>query len=103
MSDAISDGIVSCFTAFVVKLSEEQLRPVILRITKWAMKEKGEEAFDFQKALMFCKLLSGVLETLKEFFVPLIAIFYDNGILKILLTLVKLLRGPAGSMKRSRA
>ena len=88
LSEDISDAIIDCFNAFVVKLSEEQLRPCILRITKWAMKEKGEQEFDFHKALIFCKLLSGVLETLKEFFVPLIGIFFEAGILKILTTLI---------------
>lgn len=65
------------------------------------MKEKDEQEFDFYKALMLCKLLSGVLETLKEFFVPLLAIFYEAGIFKIMITLTKLLRG--SSAKRSRA
>ena len=66
------------------------------------MKTKGENEFDFNKALLFCKLLCGVLMTLKEFFVPLIAIFFDAGILKILTTLVKILKGAPTSGKRSR-
>ena len=74
---------------------------MILSVTKWAMKEKSEQEFDFHKAVIFCKLLSGVLDTLKEFFVPLLAIFFEPAILKIILTLTKLLKG-AGA-KRFRA
>ena len=66
----VINAIVDCFNAYVVKLSEEQLRPCILRVTKWAMKAKGELEFDFHRALIFTKLLCGVFETLKEFFVP---------------------------------
>ena len=100
ISDGIQSCIVECFNSFVIKLTEEQLRPVIVSITKWAMKEKNEHEFDFHKAVIFCKLLSGVLETLKEFFVPLLAIFFEPAILKIIMTLAKLLKG-AGA-KRSR-
>ena len=53
--------------------------------------------------MMLCKVLSGVLETLKEFFVPLLAIFYESGIFKILLTVTKLLKGSSNTAKRSRA
>lgn len=100
VSQEVQDAIVECFNSFVVKLSEDQLRPVILKVTKWAMRESGEQEFDFHKALMFCKLVSGVLETLREFFVPLFGIFYESGILKILLTVTKLFKG---GKKRSRA
>lgn len=89
--DAVSVAIVDCHNAFIVKLSEEQLRPCILRVTKWAMKAKGELEFDFQKALVFCKLLCGVFETLKEFFVPLMSIFFEAGVMNILATLIKVL------------
>ena len=65
------------------------------------MREKSEQEFDFHKALMLCKLLSGVLETLREFFVPLIAIFFEPAILTIMETLTKLLKH--SSSKRSRA
>ena len=66
------------------------------------MREKNEQDFDFQRALMLCRLISGVLETLREFFVPLLAIFFEPGLVKILATLTKLLKG-APSNKRSRA
>ena len=72
----------------------------MLKVTKWAMREKSEQEFDFHKALMLCKLLSGVLETLREFFVPLLALFFEPAILKIMATLTKLLK--SSSAKRSR-
>lgn len=42
VNEAIQASIVACFNSFVVKLSEEQLRPIIASVTKWAMKEKSE-------------------------------------------------------------
>jgi len=101
VSESVQDSIVQCFTSFVVKLNEEQLRPCILKVTKWAMREKSEQEFDFHKAFMLCKLLSGVLETLREFFVPLLSLFFEPAILKIMNTLTNLLR--ASNAKRSRA
>ena len=65
------------------------------------MREKNEQEFNFYKALMLCKLLCGVLETLREFFVPLVAIFFEPAILKIMATLTKLLKH--SNSKRSRA
>lgn len=63
VSETVQDSIVQCFNSFVVKLNEEQLRPCVLKITKWAMKQRSSQEleFDFNKALMLCKLLSGVL------------------------------------------
>ena len=86
----------------MVKLNEEQLRPVVLKVVQWAMKEKDDQEFDFNKALVLCQLLSGVLQTLKEFFVPFLAIFLEPALLKITLTLTKLFRGSSNA-KRSRA
>ena len=84
VNDSLLTSIVDCFNAFVVKLSEEQLRPVVASVTKWAMKEKGEQEFDFHRALVLCKLLTGVLDSLKEFFVPLLGIFFEPAILRII-------------------
>lgn len=58
--------------------------------------------FDFHKAMILCKLLSEILAKLKEFFVPLFSLFFEPAILKIINTLIKLLKGFPGG-KRSRA
>ena len=50
---------------------------------------------------MLCKLLSGVLETLREFFVPLLVIFFEPAILKIMETLTKLLKHSGAKRSRS--
>ena len=41
---SIQDQSVKAFSAFAVKLNEEQLRPIVLSLTKWALKTKdGQE------------------------------------------------------------
>ena len=50
---------------------------------------------------MLCKLLTGVLNTLKEFFVPLFPIYFEPMIVHVLNVLITKLKG--SSAKRSRA
>ena len=97
----IQEQIVDCFSSFVIKLSEEQLRPIILSLTKWAMKTKEDKEFNHYKVIMLCKLLTGVLNTLKEFFVPLFPIYFEPMIVHVLNVLITKLKG--SSAKRSRA
>jgi len=67
----VVDSIVSCFSAFVLNLNEDSMRPMLTKLSKWAMKQKGDE-YNLDKANIMCRLLTGLLETLREFFIPLI-------------------------------
>lgn len=67
----VVDSIVSCFSAFVLNLNEDSMRPMLTKLSKWAMKQKNDE-YDLDKANIICRLLTGLLETLREFFIPLI-------------------------------
>lgn len=62
--------LVDCFSAFILKLNEEVLRPIIATLAKWSHKAQSRK-------LVFYSLLEGCLETLKEFFVPLSKIYLD--------------------------
>ena len=84
LHDENENLIVLCIQAFVVKLTEEQLRPFILSITKWAMKVKEGESFNVYKATVLCQVLVGVLHTLREFFLPLIGLYFEPVILEVL-------------------
>jgi hypothetical protein len=92
--------LVLCIQAFVVKLNEEQLRPFILSIVKWAMNAKEEESFNVYKATILCQALSGVLHTLREFFVPLIALYFEPVILEVLKYLGEALASAKSKRKR---
>ena len=63
--------IVECFNAFTLKLNEETLRPIIVLFAKWTAK-------DPKRRLILFQVLSGCLETLREFFVPMIKIYFDQ-------------------------
>lgn len=44
---------------------------MLTKLSKWAMKQKNDE-YNLDRANIMCRLLTGVLETLREFFIPLI-------------------------------
>ena len=101
LDDEIQEQIVDCFSSFVIKLSEEQLRPIILNLIKWAMKAKEGKEFNHFKTIMLCKLLTGVLNTLKEFFVPFFPIYFEPMIVVVMTSMIAKLKG-TGFGKRSR-
>ena len=70
-ADSSSPLIVECFNAFILKLNEETLRPIIVVFAKWAQK-------DPRRRLVFFQVMCGCLNTLREFFVPLIKIYFDD-------------------------
>lgn len=98
---SIQNESVQSFSAFAVKLNEEQLRPIILSLTKWASKIKDGQEVNHQKAIVLCKLLSCVLETLKEFFVPFLPLYFETFIMPVLKSLTTQLKG--SGKKRSHA
>ena len=85
---SIQDQSVKAFSAFAVKLNEEQLRPIVLSLTKWALKTKDGQEINHQKAIVLCKLFSCVLETLKEFFVPFLPLYFETFIMPALKSLI---------------
>jgi len=55
----------------------------VLKISQWAMKSK-QSGFNVYKATSLCQVLIGILHTLREFFVPLIGIYFEPVILELL-------------------
>jgi hypothetical protein len=59
--DEVEVAIVQAFQQFVVKLNEEQLRPMIAKLMKWGFRARDEnEKFPFRlhRTIMFFKLVS---------------------------------------------
>jgi hypothetical protein len=63
--------IVACFNAFILKMNEDTLRPIIVALAKWSTK-------DPHRKLVFFEILCGCLDTLREFFVPMFKIYFDS-------------------------
>jgi hypothetical protein len=63
--------LVDCFSAFILKLNEETLRPIIVSLSKWSSKEA-------QRKLVFFEIMCGCLNVLREFFVPMVKIYFDT-------------------------
>jgi len=73
--------MVEAFSQFVVKLNEEQLRPIVVKLMKWGFKRaQSPENFPYKlhRLILFFKVTSGVTDLLKEFFVPLLPIYIDQ-------------------------
>jgi len=62
--------LVECFNAFILKLNEEVLRPIIVSLAKWSAKES-------KRKLVFFQIMNGCLDTLREFFVPMVKIYFE--------------------------
>lgn len=63
--------LVDCFSAFILKLNEETLRPIIVSLAKWSSKESSRKQ-------VFFEIMCGCLNTLREFFVPMVKIYFDT-------------------------
>ena len=63
--------VVSCFNAFILKMNEETLRPIIMNLAKWSSSESSRK-------IVFFEILCGCLNTLREFFVPMVKIYFDS-------------------------
>jgi hypothetical protein len=70
--------LVEFFNAFVLKLNEQTLRPIVVTLAKWASKS---DELDQTKQLILMQVFNGALATLKEFFVPYLSIYFDSTIL----------------------
>jgi len=67
---AVIESIVECFTAFVLHLDEESMRSILSKLCKWGMKDENTS-----RAPIMCKVLTGIIEKLKDlvigFIVPI--------------------------------
>ena len=66
-----TEWLVLSFNAFVLKLNEETLRPIVSSLSKWSTKHS-------KRQIVFFEILCGCLETLHEFFVPMVRIYFDS-------------------------
>ena len=92
---------VTCFNKFVLKLNEEQLRPIVHGLAKWSLKSKGD-LLDLNKVNVFCLSICGTLETLREFFVPLMSLFFEPVLMRVLTELQAKLKNKVKLGKRTR-
>lgn len=92
---------VTCFNKFVLKLNEEQLRPIVHGLAKWSLKSKAD-FIDLNKVNVFCLSICGTLETLREFFVPLMSLFFEPVLMRVLTELQTKLKNKVKLGKRSR-
>ena len=80
--DQVEASMVSSFQKFVVKLNEDQLGPVILKLVKWAKKSPkelyGGNEINWHRQITMMKALSGVLEQLGEYAVPFLRLQTEN-------------------------
>lgn len=72
--DDVERAVVEAFQRFVIKLNEDQLGPVILKLVKWANKSSknlyGDSALNWHRQIISFKALNGVVEQLGEYSVP---------------------------------
>lgn len=63
-----------------MKLNEEQLRPLIVRQAKHAFKTTNDDAFPYNmhKLIVFFTSMNQLLNVLREFFVPLLPLYFER-------------------------
>ncbi len=65
-------------------MNEEQLRPLIVKHAKFAFKAKSDTEssgglpYNLHKAISFIRTMNVLLNGLREFFVPLLPLYFDN-------------------------
>jgi hypothetical protein len=63
-------------------MNEEQLRPLIVKHAKFSFKEKPETeggfSYNVHKSISFIRTMNVLLGGLREFFVPLMPLYFDN-------------------------
>lgn len=68
----VVESISECFTAFVLHLDEESMRVILARLCKWGMKNKKSEFYSGERSPIMCKVLTGVIEKLRDLVIGLI-------------------------------
>ncbi len=78
----VDESIAHSYEQFVVKMNEDQLRPLIVKQTKWAFKSKNLETeafpYNLHKSISFLRSMNALLNGLREFFVPLMPLYFDK-------------------------
>jgi BP28CT (NUC211) domain len=61
-------------------MSEEQLRPLIVKHAKQAFKQTDNEAFPYNKhrVIVFLRVMNTLLRGMKEFFVPVLPLYFEK-------------------------
>jgi len=76
--DEVENAIIKCFVAFVVKMNEGQLRPQLVKLLKTVQKaSQGPLPFNLHKSLVFFKLMTSILNHLKELFLPSYSLYFE--------------------------
>lgn len=73
-------SIAQSYEQFVIKMSEDQLRPLIVKQVKQAFVQTEGEAFAFNKhrVIMFFRVVNTLLNSMREFFVPILPLYFDK-------------------------
>lgn len=78
----VEESIAQSYLQFVIKMNEEQLRPLIVKQAKFSFKEKSDEdsslPYNIHKSICFMRTMNVILGGLREFFVPLMPLYFDN-------------------------
>jgi hypothetical protein len=78
----VEESIAKSFEQFVVKMNEEQLRPLIVKHAKLSFKEKTDIEsslpYNMHKSISFIRTMNVLLGGLREFFVPLMPLYFEN-------------------------
>ncbi|TNV87638.1 hypothetical protein FGO68_gene2900 [Halteria grandinella] len=72
--------IAQSYEQFVIKMSEDQLRPLIVKQVKQAFIAQEGEAFSFNKhrVIMFFRTINTLLGSMREFFVPMLPLYFEK-------------------------
>ena len=83
----IHDAVLGSFKTFILKLNEVQLKPIFLRLVKWASKPIDSKATkpikDLDRLYVFFKVVNCLLETLMSIFTPYLS-YYINLLTELL-------------------
>lgn len=78
----VEQAVADSYLQFVVKMNEEQLRPLIVKQVKHAFKADISK----HRAIVFFRTVNTLLTGMKEFFVPLLPLYFDK-LLEVLIFL----------------
>lgn len=93
----VEQAIADSYMQFVVKMNEEQLRPLVVKQVKHAFKADVNK----HKAIVFFRTVNTVLNGMKEFFVPLLPLYFDK-LLEVLVFLGGQQQHQESNLKRKR-
>jgi len=78
----VDEAIAQSYEQFVIKMNEEQLRPLVVKQTKFSFKSMADSdsgfPYNLHKAISFIRSMNVLLSGLREFFVPLLPLYFEN-------------------------